>query len=397
VRANRSSFVRVPILAAALAVVSAVWLSASLQRGGGSAQPTPLDVSALFVPQGFRIDIYAENVTGARQMALGAGGTLFVGSRQPGLVHAVVDRDGDFKADEVKVIARGLAQPNGVAFRDNALYVATQRQILRFDHVEHMLDAPPPPVTVRDDLPMQGNNHSWKFIAFGPDGLLYVPIGAPCNVCAPPAPEFASIMRMKPDGSDFEVFARGVRNTVGFDWHPVTGELWFTDNGRDNLGDDVPNDELNVAYRPGLHFGFPFCHQGDLPDPEFGQLGQCSAAEPPVQKMGPHVAAIGMTFYAGSMFPASYRNAAIIAQHGSWNRTRPIGYRVMVARTDGRTVSSYEPLVDGFLPGVRFNVDGQHTGAPAMGRPADVLVLPDGSLLISDDAGGRILRLTYGG
>ena len=207
----------------------------------------------------------------------------------------------------------------------------------------------------------------------------------------------ASIVRMKPDGSDLQVFAEGVRNTVGFDWHPVTHELWFTDNGRDMLGDDVPNDELNIAPKAGLHFGFPYCHQGDVTDPEFGAQRACSTTEPPVLKLGAHVAAIGFTFYTGKMFPASYTNAAIIAEHGSWNRTPPSGYRVMAAFTDGRRVTGYAPLVDGFLPGMKSGTapGGWGAGKAANGRPADVLQLPDGSILISDDSGNRLIRVSY--
>jgi len=206
----------------------------------------------------------------------------------------------------------------------------------------------------------------------------------------------STILRMKPDGSNLEVFAEGVRNTVGFDFHPTTHELWFTDNGRDMLGDDVPNDELDVAWKPGLHFGFPYCHQGDVTDPQFGSQRACSTTEPPVQKLGAHVAALGLTFYTGSMFPASYKNAVIIAQRGSWNRSKPSGYRVMVAHTDGRKVTSYETFLDGFLPGPRDSLPGGwDAGRIALGRPVDVLQLPDGSVLISDDTGNRILRVTY--
>ena len=326
-------------------------------------------------------------------MALGPQGTVFVGTQYSGNVYAVVDSNGDHKADRVVTIAKGLRQPNGVAMRNGALYVATTSQILRFDDIERHLDAPPPPVTVRDDLPNPSAGHTWKFIAFGPDGMLYVSIGAPCNVCAP-TPNVAAILRMKHDGSGQEVFAEGVRNSVGFDWHPVTHELWFTDNGRDLLGDDVPNDELNVAWKPGLHFGFPFCHQGDVADPEFGSQRACSTTEPPVQKLGPHVAAIGFTFYTGNMFPPSFKNAAIIAQHGSWNRSTPSGYRVMVAHTEGRKVTSYEPLVQGFLPGAN-TAGGRGATAAALGRPSDVLQLPDGSVLISDDTGNRLIRVSY--
>ena len=352
----------------------------------------PFAISSLTLPAGFRAEVFAEGVDNARSMALGAQGTVFVGSQYAGKVHAVVDRDGDHKADRVIVIASGLDQPNGVAMRNGALYVATRSRLLRFDDIENHLDAPPAPVTVKADLPNSTAVHTWKYIAFGPDDMLYMSVGSTCNVCLPAAMT-AAIMRMKPDGSGMEVFAEGVRNSVGFAWHPVTHELWFTDNGRDMLGDDVPNDELNVAPRAGLHFGFPFCHQGDVADPEFGAQRACSTTEAPVQKMGPHVAAIGFAFYTGNMFPASYKNAAIIAQHGSWNRSTPSGYRVMVAHTDGRRVTAFEPLVDGFLPGANAPSGRGATGA-ATGRPSDVLQMRDGSILVSDDR-GRLIRVSY--
>jgi glucose/arabinose dehydrogenase len=371
------------------AAVLVAGLVASARQGS-----SPLE--SLVLPAGLHAELYAEKVENARAMALGPRGTVFVGSRTAGKVHAVVDRDGDDKADRVVVIAKGLDQPNGLAMRNGALYVATASRLLRFDDIEEHLDAPPAPVMVKADLPNSNAGHTWKFIAFGPDDMLYMSVGAPCNVCVAPS-MVASIVRMKPDGSAMEVFAEGVRNSVGFDWHPVTRELWFTDNGRDMLGDDVPGDELNVAPKAGLHFGFPYCHQGDVKDPEFGAQRGCSATEPPALKLGAHVAAIGFTFYTGDMFPSSYRNAAIIAEHGSWNRTPPSGYRVMVARTDGRRATSYEPLVDGFLPGMTSGSapGGWGAGKAAMGRPADVLQLPDGSILVSDDTGHRLIRVSY--
>ena len=373
----------------ALLVVSGVLAAGLTVSGRQSASP----IDQLTVPAGFRLSVFAENVENAREMVLGPQGTVFVGSRTAGKLHAVVDANGDHKADRVVLIAKGLDQPNGVAMRNGALYVATAGSLLRFDDIERHLDAPPAPVTIRSDLPNPKTGHTWKFIAFGPDDMLYMSVGAPCNVCASPA-MVSTIVRMKPDGSGMEVFAEGVRNSVGFDWHPATRALWFTDNGRDMMGDDVPNDELNVAEKPGLHFGFPFCHQGDVADPEFGAQRACSATEPPVQKLGPHVAAIGMAFYTGTMFPASYKNAAIIALHGSWNRSTPSGYKVMAAHTDGRRVTRYEPLVDGFMPSGKAT--GRGAGAQALGRPADVLQMPDGSMLISDDAGNRLMRVSYG-
>jgi glucose/arabinose dehydrogenase len=359
------------------------------QRGA----PRPL--GALVVPAGFKFEVFAENVGNARMMALGPQGTVFVGSQFVGNVYAVVDRDGDHQADQVLTIASGLSQPNGVAMRNGALYVATTSQILRFDDIEKHLDAPPKPVTLYDNLPNPNQGHTWKFIAFGPDDMLYVSIGSTCNICAPAA-QTAAILRMKPDGTGVETYAEGIRNSVGFAWHPVTKELWFTDNGRDMLGDDVPNDELNVAYKAGLNFGFPFCHQGDVADPEFGAQRACSTTEPPVQKLGAHVAAIGFTFYTGTMFPARYKNAAIIAEHGSWNRSTPSGYRVMAAFTNGRRVTGYEPFVDGFVPASGAALGGRGAMGVTSGRPADALQLPDGSVLISDDTGNRLIRVSYG-
>jgi glucose/arabinose dehydrogenase len=379
------------------AVFGGLCAATILTAGAATAQQAASPLSTLTLPAGFRADVFAEKVENARTMVRGPQGTIFVGSRTAGKVHAVIDRDGDFKADRVVVIASGLNQPNGLAMRNGALYVATAGQLLRFDDIETKLDAPPEPVTVSNELPNPKAGHTWKFIAFGPDDLLYMSVGAPCNVCLSP-PLVSAIVRMKPDGSEMEVFAEGVRNSVGFDWHPVTGELWFTDNGRDMLGDDVPGDELNVAPKPGLHFGFPYCHQGDVTDPEFGTQRACSTTEAPAQRLDAHVAAIGFTFYTGDMFPSTYKNAAIIAEHGSWNRTPPSGYRVMVARTDGRRVTSYEPLVEGFLPGMKEGTapGGWGAGKAAQGRPADVLQLPDGSLLVSDDSGNRLIRISYG-
>jgi len=368
-------------------------LAASIVTAASQQGASPL--ASLVLPAGFHADVFADGVENAREMALAPGGTVFVGSRSAGKVHAVVDSNGDHKADKVMLIASGLDQPNGVAMRNGALYVATASKLLRFDDIEKHLDAPPAPVTIREDLPNPKTGHSWKFIAFGPDDMLYMSVGAPCNVCTSP-PMVSAIVRMKPDGSDMAVFAEGVRNSVGFDWQPATHELWFTDNGRDLLGDDVPNDELNVAWKAGLHFGFPYCHQGDVADPQFGAERACSTTEPPVLKLGAHVAAIGFTFYTGNMFPASYKNAAIIAEHGSWNRSTPSGYRVMVAHTEGRKVTGYEPLVDGFLPGLTSgSPGGRGAGAAAIGRPADVLQMPDGSILISDDTGNRLIRVSY--
>jgi glucose/arabinose dehydrogenase len=353
-----------------------------------------LPVESIELPEGFRIEVYAEGVENARQMALGPDGTLYVGSRQAGKVHALPDGNRDGKVDRVVTVATGLTMPSGVAFRDGALYVAEISRVLRYDRIAEHLDAPPKPAVVTESLPSD-RHHGWKFIAFGPDGRLYVPVGAPCNICARDDPKYASILRMNADGSGLEVFASGIRNTVGFDWHPATKELWFTDNGRDSLGDDRPPDELNRAPRSGLHFGFPYCHGGDIADPEFGAKRPCSEFVPPAKNLGPHVAAIGMRFYTGTMFPERYRNQIFIAEHGSWNRSTPLGYRVMLVRVEGTTASSYDVFAEGWLKGIARQ-RGEATIGDAWGRPADVLVMPDGALLVSDDEAGAIYRISYG-
>ena len=342
----------------------------------------PLELVTL--PPGFTINVYANDVPNARSMALSPGGTLFVGTRSQGKVYALRDEDRDHRAEQMYTIASGLTMPNGVAFKDGALYVAEVHRVLRYDAIESRLTDPPEPVVVNDAFPSD-RHHGWKFIGFGPDGRLYVPVGAPCNVCERRDDErYASIMRMNDDGTDLEVFARGVRNTVGFDWHPVTGELWFTDNGRDWMGDDQPPDELNRAPTTGLHFGFPYCHGGDIPDPTFGKDRRCDEFTPPAMKLGPHVASLGMRFYTGSMFPASYRNQVFIAEHGSWNRSLPIGYRVTLVRLEGNRAVRYEVFAEGWLQGTR-----------AWGRPVDVEVMPDGALLVSDDEVGAVYRIEY--
>jgi glucose/arabinose dehydrogenase len=381
-----------------LFVAAVVAAGGGLVLAQGGAPPAPVPLDQLTLPKGFKIGIFAEGVRNARAMALGAKGTVFVGSRGARTVYALVDKNSDGVVDEVKVVASNVNNPAGVVFHNGSLYFSTVTQIFRLDDIENHLDAPPAPMPVGDPLP-NNQGHNWRFLAVGPDGLLYIGLGSPCNYeCEADLlkdPRLASIARMKLDGTGFEVFAHGVRNTVGFDWHPVTHELWFTDNGRDDLGDDIPNDELNIAARAGLNFGYPYCHQGDTPDALYAGKHTCSEFVPPAQKMGPHVAAIGMRFYTGSMFPAEYKNAAFIAQHGSWNRTTPFGYRVMVAKNDGHKVTDYQEFVGGFLHGIRGAPQGNRVNGDAYARPADVLVLKDGSMLISDDQGGRIFRVTY--
>ena len=365
---------------------SIVWLwIAMLAVFTWPVESLALPLEQIKLPPGFAVSIYASDVPNARSMTLSPNGTLFVGTRTEGNVYAIVNRNGDDKADEVITIAQGLNMPNGVAFRDGSLYVSEVSRILRYDEIEGRLNNPPKPVVVNDKFPTD-RAHGWKFMRFGPDSKLYVPVGAPCNICEPDPDRYAVIMRLQPDGSGLETFARGVRNTLGLDWHPETQELWFTDNGRDWMGDERPPDELNRAPQPGLHFGFPYCHGGTIPDPEFGEKRACSEFTPPVQNLAPHVAALGMRFYTGSMFPTHYRQQIFIAEHGSWNRTAPIGYRVMLARLEDNRAVSYEPFAEGWLQ------DGR-----AWGRPVDVLVMPDGSLLVSDDRANVIYRITYKG
>ena len=344
------------------------------------AQPRPLPLDTIKLPPGFAIELVAR-VENARQMALGSKGTLFVGSMRAGKVYAVRLVPG--APAEVLTLASGLQLPVGVAFHGGALYVSAVDRIVRMDDIENRLGHPPSPVVVSDRFP-RDTHHGWKFIAFGPDGKLYVPVGAPCNVCEPDTDRYANIMRMNADGSGLETFARGIRNTVGFDWDPRSRELWFTDNGRDWLGDDSPPDELNHAPKAGMHFGFPYCHGGTIADPEFGRRRPCADFTPPVQNLGPHVASLGMRFYTGAQFPARYANQIFIAEHGSWNRTSKIGYRVTLVRVENGRAVAYEPFATGWLQ-----------GQDAWGRPADVLVMPDGSLLVSDDLAGAIYRISY--
>ena len=383
VRETMKSIRAHPTLAvvSALAIITLLTLPACLPAG--KMEGIHLDLIEL--PEGFEISLLTDQVPGARSMTQSPEGILYVGSRRGGNIYAVVDNDGDHVADRVVTIAESLNAPNGVAWRDGSLYVAEIHRVLRFDEIDERLENPPEPVVVSDDFPSD-THHGWKFIRFGPDGKLYVPVGAPCNVCEKEEPIYASITRLDTDGGNHEIYAQGVRNTVGFDWHPETGELWFTDNGRDMLGDDLPPDELNRAPSQGLHFGFPYCHGGDIPDPQFGERRECSETTAPAAKLGPHVAALGMRFYSGESFPDGYRHQIFIAEHGSWNRSTPIGYRITLARLDGSEVTSYEVFAEGWLQ-----------GDDAWGRPVDLHVSPDGSLLVSDDRAGAIYRIGYRG
>ena len=338
-----------------------------------------LPISSLKLPPGFQLELFAR-VPNARQMALGKT-SLFVGSMQAGKVYAVPLKGPRHPV----VIAENLEMPVGVAFRDGDLYVSAVSRIVRLRNIEAQLNKPPRPEVVSEAYPTE-SHHGWKFIAFGPDGKLYVPVGAPCNICEPDPDRYALITRLDVASGKIEVVARGVRNSVGFDWEPQSGELWFTDNGRDSLGDDAPPDELNRVSRPGQHFGYPYCHGGTIADPELGRSRRCDAFVPPVQNLGAHVASLGMRFYTGKAFPARYHNAVFIAEHGSWNRSRKSGYQVSVVRLQGNRVVSYEPFITGW-----------QRGESAWGRPADVLVMPDGSVLVSDDHAGAIYRISYRG
>lgn len=369
-------------LSIAVIVALTVIFSVNSCRAAGTVQGVYLDL--IHLPPGFEISLYAENVPNARSMVLSPGGVLFVGTRREGKVYAVLDGNSDNRADAVMVIAEELYMPNGVAFRDGSLFVAEVNRILRYDHIETRLKDPPDPVVVSKKFPGEAH-HGWKYIAFGPDGRLYIPVGAPCNVCEESDARFASIMRMQPDGRDLKIFAQGIRNSVGFDWHPQTKELWFTNNGRDWMGDDMPPDTLHRAAQSGIHFGFPYCHAGDIPDPEYGGQRQCSEFTPPALKLDAHVASLGMKFYTGTMFPPHYNDNIFIAEHGSWNRSIPIGYRVMRVVLNGNRPIRYEVFAEGWLQ-----------GGKAWGRPVDVLIMPDGALLVSDDRAGAIYRISYG-
>ena len=369
------------------------------------SQALPLD--RIQLPQGFSIDIYAENIENARQMALGDNGTVFVGSRKAGNVYALIDTNHDFKADKKIIVATDLFMPSGIAFHQGSLYVAEVDKIWRYPDIEKSLPTIPKAELVFDKLPNK-SHHGWKFIAFGPDGKLYVPVGAPCNVCESELP-FASILKLDPDsqltdnqlagsqqtqnqkvGSTQQdsmqttIVAQGVRNSVGFDFHPVTGELWFTDNGRDMMGDDLPDDELNRVSQTGQHFGFPYVHNNNIADPEFTNPEIAKLNTPPALTLGAHVAALGMEFYQGQQFPAEYKNTILIAQHGSWNRSNKVGYRIMKVMLNGNKVSDYSPFATGWL-----------NGEQSWGRPVDVMTLADGSILVSDDFANAVYRISY--
>jgi glucose/arabinose dehydrogenase len=342
-------------------------------------------IKKIHLPSGFQIDLYAENVENARSLTRGSNGTVFVSTRKVGKVYAIVDQNKDGKADKVLSIASGLNTPNGVAFYQGDLYVAEISRILRYPKIEENLNNPPKPIVVYDKYP-KDTWHGWKFIRFGPDNKLYVPVGAPCNTCERKEDVYATITRMNPDGSQFEIFAKGIRNTVGFDWHPETKELWFTENGRDEMGDDIPPEEVNYAPKGGLHFGFPYWYGKSLQDKSYKPAVALNETQPAAIEMQAHTAALGMRFYTGTSFPKEYLHQIFIAHHGSWNRSTPIGYKVSLVKLDGTRAVSNEDFATGWL------IENKYWG-----RPVDVEVMPDGALLVSDDFANCIYRITYSG
>ena len=349
----------------------------------------------LTLPEGFKIQLYASDVENARSMAISPLGTIFVGNRRSDNVFALKDTDGDNVVDKKYLITDKLKNmPNGVAYYKGDLYVAEVNKIWVFRDIENNLDYidkfgdyPEEPELLSDDYPSD-RHHGWKYISFGPDGKLYVPVGAPCNICESNDDVYASITRMDPDGSNKEVYVSGVRNTVGFTWHPETGEMWFTDNGRDMLGDNYPPCELNKVQKPKQHFGYPYCHGNDISDPEFGSKYSCEDFVKPVQNLGPHVAPLGLKFYDGDMFPNEFKGDVFIAEHGSWNRSKKIGYRITRVKIENIKSVGYEPFIYGWL-----NEEEQE----AWGRPVDIIILKDGSMLISDDYANAIYRVYYDG
>lgn len=373
-----------PAVAPVVAAAGATTPATAAAIAAAKAQQNIPDLNGFKLPKGFHISVYADQVAAARSMVVSDSGIVYVGSRKAGKVYALVPRADKQQADVITV-AEGLEHPIGVTLLNGALYVGEISRVIRFDQIDKHYASKPAYTVLNVKLP-NDKWHGEKVLKAGPDGKLYIPVGAPCNVCETEDTKHAKIYRMNADGSGLEEYARGVRNTVGFDFHPTTKALWFTDNGRDEMGDNTPSCELNIAPKPGLHFGFPYCHGGVVPDPNFSHGRSCEEFEAPVAKLGPHVAPLGMTFYTGSQFPAAYRNQAYIAEHGSWNRTTKSGYSVRLITLYNSNVVTDTAFVDGFL-----------RGEEVVGRPVDLVTLADGSMLISDDYGGRIYRVTYDG
>src|SRR6266511_3362931 len=340
-----------------------------------------LPIDKLKAPKGFTIELYASGVDNARTLRLSDKGTVFVSSRIKDKIHAIVDKGG---TREVKVVASGLHRPNGIVLHKGTLYIAELSQISKIDNVEDKLDNPPKPTVIFSDLP-KDEAHGWKYLTIGPDEKLYVQVGAPCNICMP-SERHSKIYRLNSDGSGLEVVAHGIRQIVGMDWHPVSKQLYFTEHQRDWLSEDIPEDKLNRLTQPGKdNFGFPYCHQGNITDQEFGWGRSCDEFTKPVALLGPHSAPLGMRFYTGNMFPPEYRNAILVARHGSWNRSKKFGGDIaIVSLNENGTVKSVDPFITGFIENNNY-----------LGRPADLLVLSEGSMLISDDFNGAVYRVTY--
>jgi glucose/arabinose dehydrogenase len=370
-------------LAKIISVVSLLLFTIAVSN----AQPHDELIRNLRLPDGFKLSVFADQLPNARSLALGENDMVYIGSGAEGKVYAVEDNDHNGKADTTYTLAEGLNMPNGVAYKDGALYVAEINRIIRYDDISKHLTNPPKPAVVYDQFPSD-KHHGWKYLRFGPDGKLYTAVGAPCNICKPPNPVYASLVRLNQDGSQFEIIVSGIRNTVGFDWQPGSNSLFFNDNGRDWLGDDAPPEELNQwSGKIGEDFGFPYCHGGKISDPEFGHEKACRQFTAPVWTYNAHNAPLGMRFYQGRQFPAAYSNQLFVALHGSWNRSKPDGYQVVLVKfKDGKPVAQ-ESFISGWL-----SQDDK-----ASGRPVDILEMPDGSLLISDDQNGLIYRIEYRG
>jgi glucose/arabinose dehydrogenase len=353
----------------------------------GKMTETPaseIPVDKIKLPRGFKAELWASGMPGARAMAVSEDGKkVYLGTRVIGRVYEVSD-DGSKRT--VRVVVDKLTQPAGVAVNKGSLYVFAIDKVLRFDNIASSPNAQPVDLTKAFDLPPE-QHHNWKYVAFGPDGKLYVPFGAPCNICEPPSKEYAQIRRYNPDGSGKEVIATGVRNSVGFDWHPKTKELWFTDHGRDWAGDSGPQDELNKISKPGGNYGFPYCHANGIVDPDIKKADACKGVTRPVALMGPHAAVMGVKFYTGKMFPSEYQNTMFVVRKGSWNRSKPFGFDVVNVRVDGEGKASIKTFAGGFQEG------GE--GYKFWGRPAYVHQMPDGALLLSDEQNGAIYRISY--
>jgi len=344
-------------------------------------------IEELVLPDGFKIELFAKNIINARQLALGNKGTIFVGTRNEGKVYALVDIDKDGKADKQYLIDSDLNMPSGVAFKNGSLYVAAVNRLLRYDNIEPRLDNPPDPVIVINNLP-DDTHHGWKAIEFNSEGNLYIPVGVPCNICISDDERHGTILELNIKTGKYSIYATGIRNSVGLAFHPENKTLWFTDNGRDWLGDDSPPDEINQAKKPGLNFGFPYLHGKNTFDPEYGEQAEIDDYTLPKVELGAHVAPLGLTFYSGHEFPEKYQNSLFVAEHGSWNRSEKTGYRVIHVQLNGNDIVRVEPFITGWL-----NKEEDET----WGRPVDILNMPDGSLLISDDYADAIYRITYGG